>query len=116
MDDAKGRAESVRSSIDALSVRYLDRILPPVTISVGVAVFPQSGSTIEAVLKVADNALYVAKENGRNRLEIGRLVESVDLAPMDQPVDESYAKRLANGGALAERRLEQISDFEELAR
>lgn len=37
-----------------------------VTASIGVAVFPLHGSTIETLMKKADAAMYVAKKSGRN--------------------------------------------------
>jgi diguanylate cyclase (GGDEF)-like protein len=37
-----------------------------VTISIGIAVFPQDGSTPEALLKSADLAMYTAKKEGKN--------------------------------------------------
>jgi two-component system cell cycle response regulator len=40
----------------------------PVTISVGVAVAADTGDTVEGLLKRADEALYVAKNHGRNRV------------------------------------------------
>ena len=39
-----------------------------VTVSVGVATFPEDGKTAEAVLSAADQAMYVAKRAGRNRV------------------------------------------------
>lgn len=41
-----------------------------VSISSGVAFYPIHGSTVDSLKKSADNALYVAKENGRNRMVI----------------------------------------------
>ncbi|MGQ9496777.1 MAG: diguanylate cyclase [Desulfotomaculales bacterium] len=38
------------------------------TISAGVAVYPQDGHTLDELLRVADGALFRAKETGRNRL------------------------------------------------
>ena len=38
--------------------------------SIGVAVFPEAGDNPQAVLKGADEALYRAKEKGRNRVEL----------------------------------------------
>jgi diguanylate cyclase (GGDEF)-like protein len=89
MDDAVNRAEAVRAEIEALSVRYFDQALPRITISVGVALFPASGSTIEAVLKIADDALYRAKENGRNRVERASTTASPDLVPCQEFGDQS---------------------------
>ena len=38
----------------------------PVTVSIGVAVFPQHGKTVQEVLQAADDALYAAKNGGRD--------------------------------------------------
>jgi len=47
-------------------VRYLYANLPRITISIGVAAFPQAGNNPQAVMKAADEALYRAKDDGRN--------------------------------------------------
>jgi diguanylate cyclase (GGDEF)-like protein len=39
-----------------------------VTLSVGIAVFPDNGESAELLLKAADDALYRAKENGRDTI------------------------------------------------
>jgi diguanylate cyclase (GGDEF)-like protein len=39
--------------------------------SVGVSVFPDDGSTPEALLRTADEAMYRAKRAGGNRVEAG---------------------------------------------
>jgi diguanylate cyclase (GGDEF)-like protein/PAS domain S-box-containing protein len=41
-----------------------------VTLSIGVAVFPEHGSTSTAILRVVDDALYRAKRQGRNRVVV----------------------------------------------
>jgi diguanylate cyclase (GGDEF)-like protein len=41
---------------------------PGVTISVGVASYPEHGSDLEVLLKAADDALYLAKKKGKNRV------------------------------------------------
>ena len=56
----------LREAIAATQVRYHDGPLPRVTISAGVSAFPTSGMTPQALLKRADEALYRAKEAGRN--------------------------------------------------
>jgi diguanylate cyclase (GGDEF)-like protein/PAS domain S-box-containing protein len=38
-----------------------------VGITIGIALFPAHGDTVEQVLKAADDAMYQAKESGRNR-------------------------------------------------
>jgi len=39
-----------------------------VTISMGIACYPENGQTREALLRAADQALYAAKEAGRNHI------------------------------------------------
>jgi diguanylate cyclase (GGDEF)-like protein len=41
-----------------------------VTVSIGVASFPEHGAEIEPLLKAADDALYAAKAQGRNRVMV----------------------------------------------
>lgn len=59
-------AERLRQAVQDISISYAGRILPTVTISCGVASFPQDGTQIQSILKNADNALYLAKDKGRN--------------------------------------------------
>ena len=65
--DAKQRAEQLRQGIRQLDIQYQDSSLGPVTISLGVACFPEHGSTGEALIRAADAALYCAKRRGRDR-------------------------------------------------
>jgi diguanylate cyclase (GGDEF)-like protein len=60
------RAERLRDSIGQSPVRYLERLLPPVTISCGAACYPTHGVQPIDLLKRADEALYRAKADGRN--------------------------------------------------
>jgi diguanylate cyclase (GGDEF)-like protein len=48
---AARRAERLRSKVEALTVRYLEKMLPRITLSIGVAGFPQAGDFPDAVLK-----------------------------------------------------------------
>ena len=41
-----------------------------ITISIGVATSPDHGVDVEVFLRLADRALYAAKEAGRNRVEL----------------------------------------------
>jgi diguanylate cyclase (GGDEF)-like protein len=41
---------------------------PPITCSIGIAIWPEDGSSAEALLGTADQALYRAKQGGRNRV------------------------------------------------
>ena len=49
----------------------------PVTVSVGVAVFPEHGATGTAVLQAADDALYAAKADGRDTCRVAQPLTGV---------------------------------------
>jgi diguanylate cyclase (GGDEF)-like protein/PAS domain S-box-containing protein len=64
------RAESLRQQVKQLSVEYAGQLLGAVTVSVGVALFPDHGGTMSEVLRAADQALYCAKREGRDRVSV----------------------------------------------
>jgi Diguanylate cyclase, GGDEF domain len=57
-----------------------------VTVSIGVAAFPEAGDYPDVVLKAADEALYRAKESGRNRVELSSLGTLDPVDPAAPPV------------------------------
>jgi diguanylate cyclase (GGDEF)-like protein len=60
-------AERIRQAVMEMDVPSgTDKPLPPVTVSVGIAVFPEHGHTLEEVLLASDKALYESKHAGRN--------------------------------------------------
>jgi diguanylate cyclase (GGDEF)-like protein/PAS domain S-box-containing protein len=67
-----GRAEELLQAARGLRVQQRGQSLGAVTISAGVAAFPEHGSTPEAVIREADVALYRAKEAGRDRVAVAR--------------------------------------------
>ncbi len=64
---AKQLAEKVRSKIEAHEI-LLRREKTRITVSIGVAAFPQDGQLKEDIIFKADKALYKAKETGRNKV------------------------------------------------
>ena len=60
-------AEEIRQAVESAGMEREGISLKP-TISIGVAAFPADADTPEALLAVADAALYRAKESGRNRV------------------------------------------------
>lgn len=62
-------AEKARMAIEALAMRHMEKVLPQITVSFGVASAPQHGRTVRELLEAVDSALYRAKRNGRNRVE-----------------------------------------------
>ena len=70
VSDAKALAENLRLSVKEVTSEFITTV----TTSIGVAAFSaqESGDTkIEGLIKVADEALYVAKQNGRNCVVVG---------------------------------------------
>jgi diguanylate cyclase (GGDEF)-like protein len=67
-DGARQRAEKIREDARLLSVQHGNRDLGAITLSLGVAIFPDHASEAAAVVKAADVALYQAKSGGRNRV------------------------------------------------
>ena len=64
------RAEQMREGARHLIVQYGDKTLEAVTLSLGVAGFPDHGSTNDAIFRAADTALYCAKSEGRDRVVV----------------------------------------------
>jgi diguanylate cyclase (GGDEF)-like protein len=61
-------AERIRKAVSRMVVPSgTDKPLPQVTVSLGIAVYPDHGRTLEEVLQAADKALYESKRAGRNR-------------------------------------------------
>ena len=65
------RAEAIRERISQISVRFRSDALSQLTISIGLAAFPNSGETLEELLRAADGALY-SKAYGRNQVVAAR--------------------------------------------
>lgn len=66
LDDAHSVAEGMRKSVQH-SIVALNSQFTGITISIGIALFPEHGNTTKTLLTSADLAMYHAKENGRNR-------------------------------------------------
>lgn len=62
------RAENLREDVQNLRVSVGSQELKQLTISLGVATFPENGVTEKELFQAVDKALYQAKERGRNRV------------------------------------------------
>jgi diguanylate cyclase (GGDEF)-like protein len=69
-------AERIRATIAEITVPGTD---VPVTVSVGVAGFPDHTGSLGRLERLADAALYVAKRQGRNRVELASAEAGSDL-------------------------------------
>ncbi len=67
---AKIMAEQIRSDVEKFDFsKYLAGKNIPVSLSIGISSFPDTADDLETFKKKADEALYKAKELGRNRVE-----------------------------------------------
>jgi diguanylate cyclase (GGDEF)-like protein len=64
-EEARCTVERVRLAIASRPTKHMRAQ----TASIGVAMFPEDGTTLDALLTSADRALYRAKEQGRDRVE-----------------------------------------------
>jgi diguanylate cyclase (GGDEF)-like protein len=81
---ATAAAENILSCIT--QTRYLtgDGLSLSMTASLGLATYPQDGSTLQDMIRVADTMMYTAKAEGRNRL-----VVADSNAPVTQPIPKT---------------------------
>ncbi len=63
-------AERLNAAIRAAPIAVPAKAAIPVTVSIGIAVYPEHGGTGQQVLEVADDALYQAKARGRDRYRL----------------------------------------------
>jgi len=61
-------AERIRRTVANQAVMLDGKVVSNLSLSLGIAVFPRDGETREALVQAADQALYVAKRTGRNRV------------------------------------------------
>jgi diguanylate cyclase (GGDEF)-like protein len=60
-------AERLKSAIQAVSLTGdNEEPVDPVTISIGLALLPEHGRDVDALIDLADKAMYRAKSRGRN--------------------------------------------------
>lgn len=64
------RAETIREDIERMELMLGDKPLNRVTASFGIALYPTHADNAEALVRAADDALYQAKESGRNRVHV----------------------------------------------
>jgi diguanylate cyclase (GGDEF)-like protein len=61
-------AERVRRAISALRVPAGQLAISGLSVSIGIAVYPSAGASLQRLLDAADTALYHAKATGRNKV------------------------------------------------
>jgi diguanylate cyclase (GGDEF)-like protein len=67
--EAAAVAERMRKAIEGITLVF-GKAVVRATVSIGVASYPQDVTTKQALIKAADDALYAAKQDGRNSLRV----------------------------------------------
>ena len=129
---AKLVAERIRRSVAKLPIKLPDGREISLTVSVGVACFPVCGDKAGSLIEHADQALYTAKQEGKNRvclyreilktqleLEPNRIVELLNQSLENiQPIVTAISAKAAvfhNHTLLVEQTVKQLADALELS-
>ena len=70
---SRARAERLRSKMRELTILHQGKSMGMITISIGVAVFPEHGMSPKELMAAADAALYEAKRGGRDQVVVASL-------------------------------------------
>jgi len=68
--DTQERVEQIRKFLEGLPIHYGEQVFGMITLSAGIAQTPEHGTSASELLRAADEALYAAKQAGRNRTTI----------------------------------------------
>ena len=85
IDGARIVGERIRSAVANSPFSINNEKKVGVTVSIGIACFPQCAQSIELLIERADQALYTAKKEGRNRVFLYRetLIAVLEYNPME---------------------------------
>jgi len=78
---SRARAERLRSKTKELTILHQGKSMGMITISVGVAAFPEHGMSPKELMGAADNALYEAKRGGRDQVVVASTKGVEEVAP-----------------------------------
>jgi len=69
---AEKRAKEISKAVKEMDITHKQESIGNVTVSIGVASYPEHGKTLADLLHVADKALYKAKADGRDRVVVAK--------------------------------------------
>ena len=67
-ENASKRLEELRLQIEDMKVQIGGHVIDSLSISIGAATYPEMGTEKEVLINRADEAMYYAKNNGRNQI------------------------------------------------
>ncbi len=80
---AEQRANDICNCVKRLNLRHEGRDLGIITISIGLSIYPELGETSAELMRKADQALYRAKETGRDRVVVAQPSSGAsDISPI----------------------------------
>ncbi|NYF53902.1 diguanylate cyclase (GGDEF)-like protein [Edaphobacter lichenicola] len=66
------KANTIRHNVNRLRMKFKAEVLRPVSVSIGLAMYPAPAIDATDLLRMADHALYDAKRGGRDRVVVAR--------------------------------------------
>lgn len=109
--DSKGgliAAERIRSAIADCKLEQVGKI----TASIGVATFLEHSDKIDELLEIADQAMYVAKRNGRNQVQLAKPIAEVSWqeVAMNTFIDILSKKRIPISKDVSKNLIKKLSE------
>jgi diguanylate cyclase (GGDEF)-like protein/PAS domain S-box-containing protein len=96
--DARGAEITARRILESLSQPYsIDEMSFSLTASIGIALYPADGQTMDDLIKNADSAMYHVKERGRSDFRFYQKQMNVGLLSR-MKLDHAMRQALANDG------------------
>ncbi|MBI3272175.1 MAG: diguanylate cyclase [Planctomycetes bacterium] len=92
LEHTRRRALELGAEARRIQVSHEGRTIGPITLSIGVAVYPEHGDAGGALLRSADGALYQAKREGRDRVCAAQAAAASEAEAAVVPAAESNQK------------------------